>query len=422
MGRWTAEYQDTVFLSKLKGLVSGAIKRSKLEKGEPSISYKHFVEDLDAGDSFTTTVIDILVQELAERRLRSSPGDRRLIADRTAKSLRLLATPIRIYRERRNTGRRAVNLTEYLITPPEEMGMEDDDDEFETMLGRATMPSMPEGARTSTSELFDAYYSPAWTTASAVRRSLPVAGPPTPALSDDSSPPPGLPPPATGRVGNVWSLPPAAASSLSLSLSRQPSIRRPTRSRTSDFHEFTAQRRSSTRDSRTADPGAGDESWARTSRSTRRFFPFSHQSRRHDSRAGNDTQGDSAGEISDEALYLEPESTVPFYSFPTPSTSSLNDDHPPETSEQRATSVPRLRRGGVRPPESLLLRRVSPALDIAPPSPASSSEGVVEFATGAILTADAASYPTPGESGNETPVREDENQSALRLTEVIGQV
>ncbi|KAJ6515453.1 hypothetical protein C8R45DRAFT_956580 [Mycena sanguinolenta] len=414
MGRWTAEYQDTVFLSKLKGLVSGAIKRSKLEKGEPSISYKHFVEDLDAGDSFTTTVIEILVQELAERRLRSSPGDRRLIADRTAKSLRMLATPIRIYRERRNPGRRAVNLTEYLITPPDEMGMEDDDDEFETMLDRATMPSMPEGARTSTSELFDAYYPPSWTTASAVRRPLPVAGPPTPALSDDSSPPPGLSPPATARGGNVWSLPPAATSSISLS--RPPSNRRPIRSRTSDFNEFTAQRRSSTRDLRTAEPGAGDESWTRTSRSTRRFFPFSYQSRRHDSRAGNDTQGDSTGEISDEALYLEPESTLPFYS------SSLSDDLHPEVSEQRATSIPRLRRGGVRPPESLLLRRVSPALDIAAPlSPASSSEEVAEFATGASPPAEAASYPTPGESGNENSVREDENQSSLRHTEVISQ-
>ncbi|KAJ7249721.1 hypothetical protein B0H12DRAFT_1219840 [Mycena haematopus] len=405
MGRWTAEYQDDVFLSKLKGLVSGAIKRSKLEKAEPTISYKHFVEDLDAGDSFTTTVIEILVQELAERRLRSTPGDRRLIADRTAKSLRLLATPIRIYRERRNTGRRTVNMAEYLTAPPDEMGMEDDDDEFETMLDRATM-QVPEGAaRTSSSELFDAYYPPSWTTASAVRRSIPVAGPPTPALSDDSTPPPALSSPTTSRVGNVWSLPPAAPGSLSHSLSRQSSIRRPTRSRTVDFNEFTAQRRSSTRDLRTAEPGAGDEPWSRTSRSTRRFFPFSYQARRHDLRTGNDTQGDSAGEISDDPLYLEPEATLPFYSFPTPSAASLHDGHPPETSEERATRpvVPRLRRGGVRPPESLLLRRVSPSLDIVtPPSPASANESVEFTTTGAALPAEAASYPTPGSPANES--------------------
>ncbi|KAF8213992.1 hypothetical protein K438DRAFT_1802714 [Mycena galopus ATCC 62051] len=398
MGRWTAEYQDDVFLSKLKGLVSGAIKRSKLEKAEPSISYKHFVEDLDAGDSFTTTVIEILVQELAERRLRSSPGDRRLIADRTAKSLRLLATPIRIYRERRNPGRRTVNMAEYLTAPPDEMGMEEDDDEFETMLDRATMP---EGARaSSTSELFDAYYPPSWTSASAPRRSLPVAGPPTPALSDDSQSPPGLSPPTTARTTNVWSLPPAAPGSLSLA--RQPSIRRPTRSRTVDFNEFTAHRRSSTRDLRTTiEPG--DEPWIRTSRSTRRFFPFSYQTRRHDLRIPGE-----GGSSADESLYLtepEPEpasssATPPplLYSFPTPTASSLHDGHPTETSEERATSttLPRLRRGGVRPPESLLLRRVSPPLDtVASPV----SEGLPEFAT---LVGEAASYPTPGSPANDS--------------------
>ncbi|KAF7352428.1 hypothetical protein MVEN_01207300 [Mycena venus] len=358
MGRWTAEYQDDVFLSKLKGLVSGAIKRSKLEKAEPTISYKHFVEDLDVGDSFCTSVIEILVQELAARRLRSSPGDRRLIADRTAKSLRLLATPIRIYRERRNPGRRAVNMAEYLTAPPDEMDMEEDDDEFETMLDRATMPV--EGIRIN-SELFDAYYPPSWTSASTARRSLPAAGPPTPALSDDSQPPPGLSPPTTTRTTNVWSLPPAAPGSLSLS--RQP----PHPAAHSLAH---------------AEPGAGDEPWTRTSRSTRRFFPFSHQSRRHNLHVGgtgNDTPGEgsgsSAGDLSDEALYAEPEplSSTTFYTFPTPPVSgpsSLHDGHPAETSEERATSVgvPRLRRGGVQPPESLLLRRVSPALDLGGPA------------------------------------------------------
>lgn len=41
---------------------SGTIKRSKLDKSEPTISYEHFVEDLDIGDSFTTSVIEILVK------------------------------------------------------------------------------------------------------------------------------------------------------------------------------------------------------------------------------------------------------------------------------------------------------------------------------------------------------------------------
>jgi hypothetical protein len=34
----------------------GTVKRSKLERLEPTISYKSFVEDLDSGDSFTTTL------------------------------------------------------------------------------------------------------------------------------------------------------------------------------------------------------------------------------------------------------------------------------------------------------------------------------------------------------------------------------
>lgn len=40
---------------------SGAIKRARLEN-EPMISYEDFVEDLDRGDSFTTSLIEILVK------------------------------------------------------------------------------------------------------------------------------------------------------------------------------------------------------------------------------------------------------------------------------------------------------------------------------------------------------------------------
>ncbi|KAJ7368750.1 hypothetical protein DFH08DRAFT_928810 [Mycena albidolilacea] len=415
MGRWTAEYQDDVFLSKLKGLVSGAIKRTKLEKAEPTISYKHFVEDLDAGDSFTTAVIEILVQELAERRLRSSPGDRRLIADRTAKSLRLLATPIRIYRERRTAARRTVNMAEYLTAPPDELDMEEDDDEFETMLDRATMPV--EGVRIN-SELFDAYYPPSWTTAAATtRRSLPAAGPPTPALSDDSQSqtPPGLSPPSTTRAPavSVWALPPAAPASLSLA--RQPPLRRTSaaRARAVDFNDFTAHRRASTRTAASApapaaaaaEPGAGagDEPWMRagaSARATRRFFPFSYQTRtaRHGGARTDELFDRGGGNSSDEALYLtetdpepEPEHEPPasYFSFPTPASTA-----------GAGVAGPRLRRGGVRPPESLLLRRVSPVLSVleggALRSPGSVSVG--EDATGgpgSAAEAEAASYPTP---------------------------
>lgn len=46
---------------------SGAIKRSKLDKTEPEINFERFVEELDAGDSFTTSIFDILVNVRALR-------------------------------------------------------------------------------------------------------------------------------------------------------------------------------------------------------------------------------------------------------------------------------------------------------------------------------------------------------------------
>ena len=40
---------------------SGAIRRASVEK-EPSVSYENFVNELDTGDSFTASLIDILVK------------------------------------------------------------------------------------------------------------------------------------------------------------------------------------------------------------------------------------------------------------------------------------------------------------------------------------------------------------------------
>jgi len=409
MGRWTNEYQDSVLTSKLKGLVSGAIKRAKLEKSDPTISYRHFVEDLDAGDSFTTSVIEILVQELAERRLRSSPDDRRLIADRTAKSLRMLATPIRVYRERRNLVSR--RMADYLSAPPDEMDVDEDDDDFDAMLDRSTMP---EGVRIN-SELYDAYGS-SWTAPSMGRRPLIPTFTPTPPLSDDASTPPSvftLPTPT-----RVWSRPPVPGS-----VSRQPSLRRPTRSRTVDFNDFTSMRRSSTRETRTE--SASDETSAPSSRTTRRFFPFSSsRSVRHEpdwsdnpalrwphvvptppasTVAEGSSSSAASGGFADDSLVgyvTEPTpSSAIFYTFPTPPVSSggsSQDDH--ATTETRArVTAPRLRRGGVRPPESLLFRRDGPPEDFP-------ETLVLNAETDSIPGV--ASYPTPGspasESGHET--------------------
>ncbi|KAI0284719.1 hypothetical protein BC826DRAFT_877256, partial [Russula brevipes] len=76
-------------------LASGAVKRSKLKGLEPVISYEKFVGDLDPGDSFSTTLTELLILVSA---------DRRLISDRTAKGLRTPAAPQRVYRDRTGRG------------------------------------------------------------------------------------------------------------------------------------------------------------------------------------------------------------------------------------------------------------------------------------------------------------------------------
>lgn len=109
----------------------------------------------------------MIAQELAERRSRQNVADRHMIADRTAKSLRLLATPVRVYRDRSlgraSLHRRSVNLTDYLTSPPEEMDMEDEEGDYGNVLEATedSPPSFIEGARVA-SDLYDAYSNHAW--------------------------------------------------------------------------------------------------------------------------------------------------------------------------------------------------------------------------------------------------------------------
>ncbi|EIW76375.1 hypothetical protein CONPUDRAFT_168927 [Coniophora puteana RWD-64-598 SS2] len=147
MGQWTAEYHDTVLGSKMRSLVSGAIKRGRLEKTNPSISYEAFVRDLDKGDSFTTSLIEILVKEYAERLSRPSSIERGLVSYTTQRALRRLSTVAAVYHDappsrvpaaaaalhaarRAGHAARAVNAvldpTEYLSAPPSELELEDE--------------------------------------------------------------------------------------------------------------------------------------------------------------------------------------------------------------------------------------------------------------------------------------------------------
>ena|SRR5712671_625052 len=92
---------------------------------------------------------------MAERRQRQA-ADRRLISDRTARGLRALAAPQRVYRDRSGrsaAARRTLNLTDYLSVPPEEMDLDDDNDSMESIIDH---PGTTEGARMN-SDLYDAY-------------------------------------------------------------------------------------------------------------------------------------------------------------------------------------------------------------------------------------------------------------------------
>nr|GAT54750.1 predicted protein [Mycena chlorophos] len=359
MGRHTSEFQDTVLSAKFKGLVTGAIKRAKLEEKSELISYKHFVEDLDLGDSFTTTLIDILVQEMAARRLRTNPSDRRLITDQTAKSLRLLSTPLRIYHERRSANRR--RMSEYLTAPPEELDMEEEDE-------LATDPTpLPEGVRVN-SELFDAYTS-GW----ASSRSRAAA--PTPPLSDETASPPSL-----FSVSDAWGRQAATTSPLT----RQPSIRRLPRSRTTEFNNFTAHRRTSAREFH-GTPTASDERSTSSTRTSRRFFPLT---RRPPSLQW--VEPPVIGEASSSRSSTTPE-PVSFPTFFTDVDPALYSYPSPQASTEREPR-PRLRRGGVRPPESILFlggESRSASDDEAAPAPAT------------VPAPEARSYPTPGSSVGE---------------------
>ena len=95
---------------------------------------------------------------MAERRQRQA-ADRRLISDRTAKGLRTLAAPQRVYRDRSGRGvgaRRLLNLTDYLSVPPDEMELDDDNDSLESMMDHS---GTIEGTRMN-SDLYDAYAHP----------------------------------------------------------------------------------------------------------------------------------------------------------------------------------------------------------------------------------------------------------------------
>jgi len=405
MGKWTSEYYDHVLGAKMRSLVSGAIKRAKLEKVEPTITYEAFIEDLDRGDSFTTSLIEVLVKEVAERRYRNHAADRGLIGDRTARSLRKLSSPASIYRERapgRGPGvRRGVDLAEYLSQPPDELDVDEDDDELGSY--GSFVPVM-EGSRHNT-ELYDAYRSQhSWSNSSAPYfLSFPHASPPV-----SSAPPPDaandriLPPLVDASPPTRPTAWPLSSSSgfLHSTLSRQPSIRRPGRNRVSDFSEFTAARRNSTRQLahdednnarseplvvNTADqPPMSSLGPRSSSAQARRFFPFG-RTRRFEIIP---TPRPATSGTDDWYFPLHSGWTT------NPSERLSGGEEPIDDRSQ----APRLRRGGLRAPESLLPRHSSPPIGvptIAYPTP----EELHRATTAAVAASTAVVAEITNESG-----------------------
>src|SRR5882757_3048930 len=95
-------------------------------------------------------------QEVAERRARN-PFNRHLIAEATALSLRSLAAPSRIHHDRARIARRRsrnYTLSEYLAGAPEDITVQDEGDEFDTLLDGGS--SAVEGTRIN-AELHEAY-------------------------------------------------------------------------------------------------------------------------------------------------------------------------------------------------------------------------------------------------------------------------
>jgi hypothetical protein len=299
--------------------------------------------------------------------------------------------------------RRSVNLTDYLTAPPSEMDLEEDEDIFERMLDNGTSI---EGVRVN-SDLYEAYGNNGFSGSSAIQSESPIV---------EESPTTASTHPPNSRSG-PWSMPPAATISLATSVpTRQPSIRRPVRSRTVDFNDFTHRRRSSIRDAAadSSEPTEAREgAWtARSSQSTRRFFPFSRTRRHETTDASYYPWSDVADGPSTETVvddnrihYISQPSvsggtwftiTPPHQGSASPSP-PLPDTREAEISDERIhVAAPRLRRGGLRAPESMLSRHASPLvihpiIDSRPTSPSHEHGN----------TGDAGGYPTPGSTDNE---------------------
>jgi hypothetical protein len=398
MGKWTADHHDIVLRAKMKCLVSGAIERHKIEKAdkgeraEPAISYQSFVEELDTGDSFTTTLVDILVRELADRRTRVVE-DKRSIARSTSTNLRSLASHTRVpwdpsnrrLLRRPSSANLASNYaSEFMTESAEVVLFTEDEEDLDNGADSGANPG--DATHNPTTELYNAYLAdaPHWPVLPRPPRGY---GSSHSRLMDDLPPPLSLPssPPSMNRTTS-WN--PPLFSHGGASLTRQPSLRRPNiprpasrnrlPQRMSEFTDFTSSRRSSLRhhyetDPREPSPNRDDverrEALYASYRPRRVVGPSRFRDARPpwDSSEVNEPPAASSSSVSLPSSFTLPWASAIHQLLPTPSsTSSSQDDE--EYSGVRHAAARRLRRGGVRPPESILPRPESLPLDLTPSS------------------------------------------------------
>ena len=332
----------------------------------------------------------ISLQEMAERRNRPNPVDRRLISERTAKSLRMQASAPRIYRQRQGRVGGPRFPYDNFATTVDEMEFTEEEDE---PLGVWSLGGGDiEGARLNTS-MYEAYAP----TPLHVLDTMSRTAEPSPLSSSSTdgpefidrelvtSPRPHSPSIPVHLRTNFWSSAPSGTS-----LSRHHSFRRPIRSRTSDFSDFTSRRRSTTRQNSTqpADPLRPDDpaeyTWhfpsfsrqdeslpppssSASTASPRRYFPlgaYPHPRRLREDywpveSEPNPPTPTDAPEPSPPAS-ASPSSAQLWYSLTSGPIGPRRITSPSLSGERRQVVAPRLRRGGVRAPESLLSRYSSP--------------------------------------------------------------
>ncbi|KAI0832684.1 hypothetical protein BC628DRAFT_1347860 [Trametes gibbosa] len=391
MGKWTLEHHDEVLRNKVKNMAQGAVRRMNAEGDKASITYEAFVEELNEGDSFTASLFDILVKEIAERRTRPHANDRQLISERTAKALQMQATPARVYRSSQSSlrnwpTRRHIPLPSRYTTSHDLVFADSDGEED---YGTALNTAGPiEGARINT-DLHDAYFPSTYDLPGTLSR--PNAGvEPSPSPSS----PPVMPPEQidANRVGRIPRLhsPPTSRSTWSTSaessgssLTRQPSLRRSFRTRTSDFNDFTTRRRSAIRNSATQEDGPRTDSADGESRpdvlESHRIPRFSTEdaidtlSHNRQSTIQRRLAASAPSSSGNVGGYAEPPGATEFaggssnnagpsssqlwYSLTSPlgplaaAPSVARPSAVMDISGERSLVAPRLRRGGLRPPE-----------------------------------------------------------------------